>query len=284
MRLHALFFKKSRARSGFTLIELLVAMAVLALVLVLMLQVVDNIMRSTRVQNQQMDSVASARRALDILEADLRSAVISRDTTLLAAAGAGATDINSRPQIAFHSQRRGPEGGGGHRFLYLAYATNDRGWLLRAYQSAPHSETNLLQILAPPPDAREEVAEGILQLRMRAVTESGDKVSFGQNASANWATNRYNGFGIPAGYQAIIAPGPDFATGLTNRTRAIEVWIAALDPQNYALVQQAASGTPLASELATAEPETWRERIDAANIPPSAKSSARILHKTISLP
>lgn len=268
---------------AFTLIEILVAMAVLALVLVLMLQVVENIMRSTRVQNQQMDSAGSARRALDILEADLRTAVISRDATILTASGGNTTDAVTNPQLSFLSHRRGPEGAADHRFLYVAYATNNAGALRRAYQSVSHGETNLLQIFSPAVESVDAVAEGILQWKVRAVTESGEKWDVSET-SGSWTTDQYNGFSIPAGFQALVAPGPDFATALTNRTRAIEVWVAAADPQSYELLATQPGGPAFLAELAAADPQNWRALIDNADIPSPVKSSARILQKTIPLP
>lgn len=283
----AFLWRKHQRLTAFTLIELLVAMAVLALVLVLMLQVVDNIMRSTRVQNQQMDSAASARRAMDILEADLRAAVISRDAGILAATSASPADVETSPGLSFLTQRRGPGGPGGtgtHRFLAVAYATNDAGELRRAYQSVPHAETNLLQIFPPSPDSAETVADGILQWKVRAVTESGEKFDLAGGDGGPWATNTYNGLAVPGGYRALVAPGPDFSASLTNRTRALEVWIAATDKQSHALLSDHSGSDDFLSNLAAADPESWRGLVDASEIPLPVKTSTRILQKTIPLP
>lgn len=261
---------------GFTLVEVLVAMAVLGLVLVLMLQMVESLMRSTRVQNQQMDSAASARHALDILEADLSHAVIARDSSLLAS-------LSSNTTVSLLCRRRGPENASGHRFLAVAYAANNKGQLLRAYESIPFGETNLLRALEPTDENSSPVAEGVLSWQVRAVTD-GNKAHIASPASTHWATNRYNGLEVPAGYQAIVAAGPAFASGLTNRTRALEVWVAALDPQGFSVLVEAGALTNLQSSLRSTEPEAWRGMIDSMDLPPQVKSAARVLQKTIPLP
>lgn len=266
----------SNDRCAFTLTELLVATSVLALILVLMLQVVENIMQSTRVQNRQMDAVASARRALDVLEADLRSMVISRDATLLAR-------IGSETQISFLSRRRGPENSSDHRFLALTYQTNSNGQIVRSYESIPYNATNLLRIPSALDHSSSPLAEGVLGWRIRAVTDDG-KPLISTEAVNGWASDNYNTLPVPVGYQAIIAAGPTFASRSTNRTRALELWIAATDPTSYQVLSDLNSLTNLQLAIHEAEPEEWQKTIDAINLPSGIKSAVRVLQKTVPLP
>ncbi len=266
----------SNDRDAFTLTELLVATAVLALILVLMLQVVDHIMQSTRLQNRQMDAVASARRALDVLEADLRTVVISPDTSLLAGLG-------SETRISFLSRRRGPENASDHRFLALAYATNSRGQIVRSYESIPHGATNFFKIPVPSDSNSSQVADGVLAWQIRAVTDHGKPV-ISSAAVNNWASNEYNTLAVPPGYQALIASGPAFASRSTNRTHAVEVWIAATDPTSYQRLADLNSLTNIQVAILAAAPEDWQKTIDAMEIPAGAKSAVRVLQKTIPLP
>lgn len=270
---------------GFTLIEILVAMAVLALVLVLMLQVVDSVVRSTRVQNQQMDSVEAARRALDIMEADLRVAVIARDSSLLAAQGSGPFAAATNPALAFLTTRRGPSGAIQHRFLYVAYALSASGELQRGFQSVPMTEKNLLQVRSLSPDEVETVATGVLRWEVLAVSTSGQKRLTGNATAAPWATDDYNGFAVPAGYLALFAPWAVLSKVTPpERVRALEVWVAVVDPQSYGLLIEQTGWSALQSQLSTASPEQWRNLIDGSDLPGPFKSSARILQKTIALP
>lgn len=263
---------------GFTILEVLVAAAVLALVLVMMLQVTEGILRSTRAQNQQMDSVAAARRALDVLVNDLKSAVSGNSAAILART-APSDDI-----LALLTQRRGPQGAAGHRFLAVQYSTNSAGQLLRSYRSATFAETNLLQSAAlPPTPPLQPLAEGILAFRVFARTQDGSTNLLSSSGGSGWAaTGSYNGLPVPSGWQALITPAATWSAS-GNRATALEIWLAALDPQNFSLLQS--SGTLGNAQAALAgTPDTWRNTFDGASLPSPAKSALRILHRTVPLP
>ena len=72
-------------------------------------------------------------------------------------------------------------------------------------------------------------------MQVRVITESTNYPA-SADASANWATTSYSSLPVPSGYKALIPAGPRFASGLTNRARALEVWIAAADPQSVEIL------------------------------------------------
>lgn len=265
-------FHPSRA---FTLVELLTAMAVLALILVMMLQVVNGLMQSTRTQNQQMDSGATARRALDVIATDLNNAVLGEGATILAPSNGTGSNL-----FALLTSRRGGNGAANHRFLAVSYSTNSGSQLIRSYGSTSFGETNMLTAATNTAPSTEPLARGILGVQARAIAEGTNSYALDSAATNNWATNNYNGITPPPGYKAIITRAPSFSAGLTNRTRAIEIWIAAVDDQNYKLLD-GANMVATVRGLLGADPAAWRSTIDAAAIPSQAKSGIRILNKTI---
>lgn len=272
--------------SAFTLVELLVAMAVLSLVLVLMTQVVDGIMQSTRTQNQQMEAVASARRAVDVLALDLKHALVNRSASILVP-----STPNSQTRLLFFTERRGPQGpqtAGDHRFLAIAYdfdaATAE---LRRKYRSIAITDRIDFGTLTSGPwsSTTFPTASGIWALDLRVVDENGDSHSLNPvTPEDNWATDTYNEIATPAGFSALISPGPDFAANLTNRARMVEVWMAASDEQVSSIIEETSSRASLQAALGD-DPALWRENIDAAeNLPGPVKSGVRIIQKNIPLP
>jgi hypothetical protein len=67
----------------------------------------------------------------------------------------------------------------------------------------------------------------------------------------------------PAGYTALLTTGPSFTAGLTNRTRALEVWMAAADARTLVLLRETSKLTTLTAALDPANPPAWRAAIDA---------------------
>jgi type II secretory pathway pseudopilin PulG len=259
---------------GFTILELLTAMAVLALILVMMVQVVNGLLQSTRTQSQQMDSVAAARRALDVITTDLNNAVIGENAAILAPDGAGSS------LLALLTSRRGTNGAANHRFLAVSYSTNANSQLIRSHGSVNFGETNLLTGITNATNSAGPLAKGILAIKVLAVADGTNTYALGSAAANNWSTNIYNGFAPPSGYNAIITRAPTFSSGLTNRTRAIEVWVTAVDDQNYTVLEGAGKLAAVRGLLG-ADPTAWRGAIDNAAIPAQAKSGIRILNKTI---
>ncbi len=258
--------------AAFTILELLTAMAVLAMILVMLIQVVNGILQSTRSQSQQMDSVGTARRILDVIDADLALSVVDENAAVLA--------HDNTSGLAFLTARRGPVGTAvDHRFLAVTYAATN-GRLTRSYGSVDFSSENLL-IAATNVSTSSVLAEGILAFQVRVVTDSGNYVST-VSSGAPWSTNIYNSYASPADWKALITRSPDFSSGFTNRVRALTIWVAAVDDQNRELLKNTAQFEQTQAALGD-DPTAWRSQLDALPIPSPAKSGIRILTKTIPL-
>jgi hypothetical protein len=222
-------------------------------------------------QSQQMDSTGAARRALDIMALDLSRAVGNESTAVLV----GPT------KLAMITDRRGTNVSN-HRFLAVTYSMNGTQ-LVRTYRSVSFSEVDLMRAAEDSNNAVvTTLTDGILGWNLRVVTTSGPQAAT-NTSSANYATNNYNGFAVPSGWKALITASPAFASSLTNRAQALEVWIAAVDDQNQRILNGSGSLTTAQAALST-NPALWRSAIDSANIPLPAKSAIRILNKTIPLP
>ena len=273
------------ARKGaFSLIEVLVAAAVLSMLLVLMFQIVNGILQSTNTQNQQMEAVAGARRVLDVLSADLQHAVVGEDTAILV----GSTAENPT-NLAFLTTRRGPSRSTGHRFLAVSYATNGSNQIIRNYDTVDFQKKGLL-------DATTNVlsnsilASGILAFQARAVTDN-TNYGFTNAPEPNWASTNTDDSGLPSynghsgvpGFNVLITGSPNFASGFTNKTHAIEVWIASVDEKDFSILTNSGKLANLQGVF-SGDPAGWREIVDAADIPGKVKSGIRILNKTIPVP
>lgn len=259
-------------------------MTILAIVLVMLNQAVNGILQYTHTQNQQMDSVASARRAIDVMAADLQNAVVGENAAILAP-----DSTNTNNLFGLLTSRRGANDATGHmatshRFLAVIYTTSTNNQIIRSYGSVDFSHTDLLSsVLSGTTTPVEPLAKGILAVQARALADGTNSYALSSGTAANWATKNYNGFSAPLGFNAILTHAPAFASTLTNRTRALEIWIAAVDDQNYQLLQNSGKLTVVQGALG-ADPQTWHAAIDAAAIPAQAKSGIRVLNKTIPLP
>jgi len=262
--------------AAFTLIELLTAMTVLALILVLMSQVVGGLLQSTRTQTQQMNGIAAARRALDVMATDFQNAVVGENAAILVP-DAGGTNL-----FAFLTTRQGPAGSN-PRFLAVRYATNSQNQLVRAYDAVGFTATDLIAAAPAASSPVEPLVRGLLAIQAAAVADGTNYYWLTNAPTANWATNSYNGSTLPAGFKALLTTGPSFSSALTNRTRAIEVWVAAVDEQEFERLR-ASSTLSLVQSLLNGSPtgaRGWRSAIDAAALPAQTKSAIRILNKTI---
>jgi prepilin-type N-terminal cleavage/methylation domain-containing protein len=265
------------SRRGFTLLEVLVAAAVLGLVMALVLQIVNAVLQSTSGVTRQMESTAAGRRALDTMATDLQKAVVGENAAILVPAGTGA-DL-----FAAITHRR-PPAGQSARFLAVRYFTNAQNELLRAYAPVAADTTDLLGAATAAGTTNAPLAAGILAVAVRALADGTNSYTVTTAPAANWSTNSYNTFAAPAGYKALLTTGPSFTAGLTNRTRALEVWVAAADTRTLDLMTNTSKLATLNSALDPANPQNWRAAVDAADIPPQAKSAIHVVSKTIPVP
>jgi len=255
----------------------LVAAAVLGLVMALVLQIVNAVLQSTSGANRQMESSAAARRALDVMALDLQKAVVGENAAILVPAGPG-TNL-----FAAITHRRTPAGPPA-RFLAVRYFTNAHSELFRAYGPVADNTADLLGAATAAPTTSTPLARGILAVAVRALAEGTNSYAVSAVPSANWSAATYNNFPVPGGYKALITTGPGFGAALTNRTRALEIWMAAADDQTYGLLSNISKLPAVTAVLDPANPPGWRAAIDAADIPAPGKSAIRVLSKTVPLP
>lgn len=269
---------RPRGPRGFTLLEVLVAAAVLGLVMALVLQIANGVMQATGGQNRQMEATAAARRALDVMAADLQRAVVGENAAILVPAAAG-TNL-----FAALTHRRPPAGQTG-RFLAVRYYTATNGDLYRAYAPVAYTEANLLAAAASAGTAPNPLASGLLAVAARALSGTNSH-AVSAAPSAHWSAATYNGTPAPAGFKALVTASPGFAAALTNRSRALEIWMVSVDGQTAGLLEKIGRREALGNALAAAadDPGRWRAVIDGADLPAQAKSSIRVLSKTIPLP
>lgn len=260
-----------------TLIEVLTAVAVLALMLVLIFQVIQGIFDATHSQSQGIEAVSSGRRVLDVMTVDLENALINGDTTLLAPSGGGST------LFSLLANRRGASGQSS-RFLAVSYALDGSNQVVRSYGSVGFSSSNLMSAMisapAPPPVP---LARNVLAIEALAVTDTTNYPLSG-TAVPNWAvTGSYNGHVVPAGFNALISKGAGFVQGLTNCTRSLDVWVAVTDEQTCSVLKSTGKLPSLLSGLGN-DPTLWRSLLSSSLVPRDCRHAIRVMSKTIPLP
>jgi len=264
--------------SGHTLVEVLTAVAVLALMLLLIFQVIEGIFNATHSQSQAIEAVSSGRRILDVMTADLENAVINNDATVIAPSG-----TNTNMLFALLANRRGATGQSS-RFLSVSYSLDGSNQAIRSYGSVGYASNDLLSAaVSTPVPSRVPLARNVLAIRALAVTDS-TNYPFSGPVVANWAvTGSYNGHPVPSGYNALMAEAEGFVTGLTNCTRAVEVWVAVTDEQTCSLLRSNGKLAALIASLGS-DPSLWRTRLSSSLVPTDCRRAIRVMSKTISLP
>ena len=265
---------------AFTLMEMLAAMVVFSLILSMMGQIVDGMLRSTRRQNTQLDSLAAARQALDVMRADFDTLTTGENAAILAADG------DDKDLLAMLTSRRGVRGGGNHRFLAVSYGLDDAGHLFRAHGSVDFAADDLVAAAVDVPKRPiDPLAGGVLALRFRArIDGASDPVDLNSKAAAKWKTNSYNDIQVPSGYQALLTPSLLFVAPDMPRINAIEIWLAAIDESNLKQLQKSGKFATVSS-LFGADPLAWRAAVDSSDsLSPEMKSALRIFNKTIPMP
>jgi len=245
-------------------------MAVLALILVLLLQVVNGILQSTQTQTRQMDSVAAARRVLDVMETDFSKAVLGNNAAILVRLDPDA------PSLAFLSERRGPAAD--HRALAVRYELEDPARFVRAYGSVDFETVNLLDAAVNDATIRPALADGILAFQIRFLDNSGVEIDSGSLA-APLVEDSLNGFVAPSGWKALRTHGNAAPTEAEEHVSSLQIWIAAVDEQNLGIVDP-----EQVRGIFGGDPTSWRTSVDSSTeLPARVKSGIRILTKTIPL-
>lgn len=258
---------------------MLAAVAILAMMLVLMYQMVEGIFHATRKQSRGMECVATGRLALDVMTSDLENGLFNENSTLIAPTNASATNL-----FALLCNRRSSNATSIPRFLAVNYSLNGSNQLVRSYGSVGFGLVSTLSSALTIPTAPSvPLAKGVLAVKALAITDSTNYPLSGM-ASSNWAvTGSYNGHSVPSGYNAIVVDSAGFSSRWTNCTHAIEVWIAVVDDDDYGILKGSGKLAPLVASLGS-DPTGWRAQVDAWSIPADVKSGIHIQKKTIPLP
>jgi len=273
---------------AFTLIELLIAMAVLALMLVFLLQITSQTMQATKRTTQQLNSTQSARQCLDALSTDIAHAVLMGGATILTAPGAGGTS----PALAFLTCGRGPDSTPS-RFLAVSYKLGNNT-LTRSYKAigwadVPGTYPNLLSAAeeaATSPVFTSTLSTGILQFSVLAILEDGSRVSLLTPPANAAGAATIDGQSVPSGWTALVPSKPPLPSPLnsgTARVRGLLVAIASVDEQDFSLLATIPSFSQAAA--ATSDPVgAWETELAIQSLPGPARAAIRFSSKIIPFP
>ena len=217
-------------RDAFTLVELLAAMAVLALMLAMILQITGNTLQATRISRQEMDASQQSRTVLDALEADLSNRVTQADLTALAA-----EDTSHNSQLVFLTNGRSPNvaGQAPARFVAVNYQLTGTT-LQRRTATVAWTTTQSMVDAALAATAKTatitNLANGILRFEAVAVLDDGTISPLSQ--AGNWQTSTVNAETIPTPFFGLVLE----TSALTDRrVRSLVVGVATLDGQTLNL-------------------------------------------------
>lgn len=282
---------------AFTILELLTAVAVMALMLVLFLQITNHTLQTSKATTHQMDSSQAARRILDALSSDIANAVLGTESTILTKEAGGA------PSLAFLTSGRGPDTTSSARFLAVGYKLENHQ-LIRSYSAVgwtdvpatyPGGFLYVAKAVSDSPAFTTSLASGILQFSVLAILEDGTMVSLltpPANAAAFIPENTsFEGQTVPNGWTALVPakpPIPNPLTSSTARVRALLVAIASVDEESLGLLGATTLtfDQPSTGFLTTWNPVTeWEAELSTeSQLPGPVRSAIRFTTKVIPLP
>lgn len=275
-------FKNRKSRiensSAFTILELLAAFAVVALVLVLLLQIANQTLQASRTTTQQLNATQDARRALDMLASDIANAVITGGATIL-------FQGQNPPTLAMLTTGRGPNGQGAiaNRFIGVSYELNNREFI-RGYSAVEYTTSNLLTEIenaATPPD-KSVLAKGVLQFTVLANLEDGTTKPLDNlpNSAEVGSGGSYSGYTVPSNWTALV-PASYPVNKTAPRVRSLLVAIATVDEQNLSTFE---GKLPTFTQPSSDPVSTWESELASQDIPDPLRAAIRFQSKTIPLP
>lgn len=280
---------------AFTILELLTAVAVMALMLVLFLQITNHTLQTSKATTHQMDSSQAARRILDALSSDIANAVLGTESTILTKEAGGA------PSLAFLTSGRGPDTSSA-RFLAVGYKLENHQ-LIRSYKAVgwtdvpatyPGGFLYAAEAASDNPAFTTSLSSGILQFSVLAILEDGTMVSLltpPADAAGISGPDPFEGQTVPNGWTALVPakpPTPNPLTSSTARVRALLVAIASVDEESLGLLGATTLtfDQPSTGFLTTWNPVTeWETELSAeSQLPGPVRSAIRFTTKVIPLP
>jgi len=216
---------KNRA---FTLVEMMVAVAVFALMMGLLAELLGNAVNATHFTRQEMNASDSARQVLDALGADLENMIGVNGLTLLVS-----QDANNNTTLSFLTESRAPSTQTDARFMSVAYRLTN-GNIIRSISPMLWTTTGLATAMAETASSSTSSVLALAGLRLEAVLvlDNGSIVPLSQNGS--WLISTVNGEQLPAGCYGLVLSTPP-ADPNNPKVSAIVVGVATLDEQSFKL-------------------------------------------------
>ena len=291
-------FRAARQQKGFTLVEILVAVAVLALIIAMAVQILSFTLQVSLSSSHQLDASQRCRAVLDAIGADLTNLVVTNGSTVLV------QDTGGTVQLAFLSSGRGPNTATDFRLLTVGYqfvTTGPNQGINRTTSVVPWETANLLAQSANPTGtpATSVLAKSIVRFDAVALLDNGQIVLLTPPTptppatTVSWitTTTTANGQAVPAGWSALVLaqalPDPN-----NPRVKALIIGVASLDDQTFNLpnvsgmTNQLTAPALLAGQAQTPV-DAWNAAIDAGNLtsdPKPAVTSLRLDQRTYTLP
>lgn len=240
--------------NGFSLMEILVAVAVFALLLVLLIQILGGVVRATTVSQRQLEAREEIQAVLGAIEQDFGNAVTQFKVPLF---GTRESDGNAR--LAFLTRNRGPSGVTNTRFLAVDFQRKSDGTFERVSTPVVWSELSLKNVAVQNAGGANvsRLADHIVRFEVVAELEDGTVVELDtpQAGSATFP----DGSAIPGNFRSLATDSDG-----SNPVKAITVAVAALDDRAMQILDEAGGTAGLVSALTSGTGRTPLERWNQA--------------------
>lgn len=258
-------FEKPRAPCGFTLIELLVSVAVMALLLVLLLQMVGSVLSATRTSRQEMNASRSCRAVLDALGNDLANAVTQNGAAIFVRSG---SDNNTRLVLLTNGREPTTTVTGVCRWNAVSY-TLSGNQIIRAVAPVAWSQTDLAgaaMAAVSSPVHSSVIASNVIRFEAAVVLDSPSNEAslMPVTQGGSWLKQTSAGDGE---FSALVLSDP-MTVSTTPRVRSIVGAVAAVDHQGMRLLNDQGKLPDFIAALSASNPgqtpiEVWNQRISA---------------------
>lgn len=283
--------RSEERRGGFTMIEVMAALAILAIIMLILAQVLGLASSSWSIGKQRVDNLTKARALLDLIAHDVEEGVFRPDLAAFIDQS-GNVASSSSTTYAFYTKRTG----GGDRNLSLinyqlilspSSASLQRGALpvgwtnsLPSFAGAGASTVGLPEMKNLTADNYSEVAAGVVAFKMFFIN------SYPNNSPAQVS---YSWNYIPWNYNS---------SGNQPMTTAVGVTVVVLDDQSQRVLASQGAITGVAANSAFAVPstltgslkDTWDANINtpsfytSSHYPEQMRTGVKIFERIIPLP
>lgn len=292
---------------AFTLLELLVSIAVLALLMLLILQLFNSTVVVFTMGNKRMDTDAQARALFDRMNLDIGSMVLRPDVDYYLKGRPAANDQRGNDQIAFYSQVAGYSSGSPSPISLVAYrlnpATQKIERLGKGLQWNGSSSSESPVVFLPIPLASPLPSPMPAIIPDPAWPQAANTAADGDYEASGPQVFRFEYYYVLKGQKdnqgtirpSILSVTPWYSAAPINHTSvdglkdvaAIGVAIAVIDPKsqvqvsNAELASLAQSMNDFTSAMSPGDiEEQWQAAITASSLPNVAKSAIRIYSRT----